>query len=63
MKTFPPPPKRQLTLLFPNTPAPGEAIWETLDPATKNAALEALARILASSLLRPAAARCTGDPR
>lgn len=61
MKTFPPPPKRQLTLLFPNTPAPGEAIWETLDPATKNAALEALARILASSLLRPAAQETRDD--
>ncbi len=47
MQARPTPPRRQLTLAFPDTPAPSEAIWETLDPATRNAALQALARILA----------------
>ena len=47
MQALPPPPRRQLTLAFPDTPAPTESIWETLDPATRNAALQALARILA----------------
>ena len=61
MRTFPPPPRRQLTLLFPNTPTPGEEIWETLDPATKNAALQALARILASTVLGPAAQETRDD--
>ena len=55
MKTLPPPPRRQMALAFQDTPAPTEAIWETLDPATKNAALQALARILARALPRPAA--------
>ena len=51
MQALPAPPRRQLTLAFPDTPAPTEAIWETLDPATRNAALQALARILAQALL------------
>ncbi len=53
MKTLPPPPRRQMALAFQDTPAPTEAIWETLDPATKNAALQALARILAQAILPP----------
>lgn len=53
MLTAPPPPRRQLILQFPDTPAPSEAIWETLDPATRNAALQALARILARTAFQP----------
>ncbi len=53
MQALPPAPRRQLTLAFPDTPAPTEAIWETLDPATKKAALQALARILAQAVLPP----------
>jgi len=53
MQALPPPPRRQLRLTFPDTPAPTEAIWETLDPATRNAALQALARILAQAVLPP----------
>ncbi len=53
MQALPPPPPRQLTLTFPDTPAPTVAIWETLDPATRNAALQALARILAQAVLPP----------
>ena len=48
-----PPPWRQLTLAFPDTPAPSEAILKTLDPSTRNAALQALARILARTVIRP----------
>lgn len=53
MQVCPPPPRRQLTLPFPDTPVPGAVIWETLDPATRNAALEVLARILAQTAVRP----------
>ncbi len=53
MQACPPPPRRQLTLAFPDTPAPSEVIWETLDPATRHAALQALARILARTAVRP----------
>ena len=53
MQALPSPPRRQLTLAFPDTPAPTEAIWETLDPATRKAALQALARILAQAVLPP----------
>ena len=53
MQALPPLRRRQLTLAFPDTPAPSEAIWETLDPATRNAALKALARILAQAVLPP----------
>ncbi len=55
MKTFPSPPRRQMALAFQDAPAPSEAIWETLDPATRSAALQALARILAQTILPPRA--------
>ena len=54
MPTAPPPPRRQLTLLFPDTPAPSKAVWVTLEPATREAALQALARILARAAAPPA---------
>lgn len=46
-------PRLQLTLAFLDTPAPTEAIWKTLDPITKNAALQALARTPAQAVLPP----------
>lgn len=52
MKTTPPLSPPQLPLALPDTPAPSEAIWEALDPATKQAALHALARLLAGTVRR-----------
>ena len=51
MQARPKPPRRHLPLAFPDTPAPSEAIWEALDPGTRNAALQAVARILARTAI------------
>lgn len=58
MKTLPP---RQMALAFQDAPAPTEAIWQTLAPATQKVALQALARILAQALLSPREQERRGD--
>ena len=44
---------RQPLLPFPDAPAPSQAIWEQLDPATRQAALSVLARILTGATAAP----------
>ena len=51
---------RQPLLPFPDAPAPSHAIWEQLDPATRQAALSVLARILTAATAAPSPKE---DPR
>ncbi len=54
------PPPRQPLLPFPDAPAPSHAIRVPLDPASRQAALSVLARILAAAAAAPSP---TEDPR
>ncbi len=54
------PPPRQPPLPFPDAPAPSHAIRVQLDPASRQAALSVLARILAGAAAAPSP---TEDPR
>ena len=44
---------RQPLLPFPDGPTPNQAIWEQLDPLTRQAALSVLARILTGAIAAP----------